>query len=222
VSIESAVLSGEHGKQVAIEALRRAITRGDLLPAQRLVEQELAESYGVTRGSIRAALIDLSAEGLIERVPNRGSRVRVVTIEEAVEITEVRMLLEGLLAAKAAEDATDEERDQLREIGARMQAAVEAGEPTRYAQLNIELHTLIRDIGHQAVAADVLGRLNGQLVRHRFRLSQRDGRPRQSLGEHLEMIEGIVAGDPERARRAVYAHLESVITALRATTEPQP
>jgi DNA-binding GntR family transcriptional regulator len=221
VSVESAVLSGEHGKQVAIEALRQAITRGDLLPAQRLVEQELADAYRVTRGSIRAALIDLSAEGLIERVPNRGSRVRVVTIDEAVAITEVRMLLEGLLAAKAAEVATDANRQQLRDLGVRMQAAVEAGEPNRYAQLNIELHSVVRDIGHQPVAAEVLARLNGQLVRHRFRLSQRDGRPRQSLGEHLEIIEGIVAKDPERARRAVYAHLESVIDALRATTEPQ-
>jgi DNA-binding GntR family transcriptional regulator len=207
---------------VAIEALRQAISRGELLPAQRLVEQELADAYGVTRSSIRAALIDLSAEGLIERVPNRGSRVRVVTVEEAVAITEVRMLLEGLLAARAAEAATDEDRDRLRDIGARMHAAVDAGESTRYAQLNIELHALVRDIGHQPVAADVLGRLNGQLVRHRFRLSQRDGRPRQSLGEHLEIIESIVSRDPERARLAVYAHLESVIRALRATTDVQP
>jgi DNA-binding GntR family transcriptional regulator len=222
VSIESAVLSGERGRQVAIEALRQAISRGELLPAQRLVEQELADAYGVTRSSIRAALIDLSAEGLIERVPNRGSRVRVVTVEEAVAITEVRMLLEGLLAARAAEAATDEDRDRLRDIGARMHAAVDAGESTRYAQLNIELHALVRDIGHQPVAADVLGRLNGQLVRHRFRLSQRDGRPRQSLGEHLEIIESIVSRDPERARLAVYAHLESVIRALRATTDVQP
>lgn len=222
MTIETAVLSGERGKQVAIEALRQAITRGDLLPAQRLVEQELADVYGVTRASIRAALIDLSTEGLIERVPNRGSRVRVVTIEEAVAITEVRMLLEGLLAARAAEVATDSERDQLRDIGARMQAAVVAGEPSRYAQLNIELHALVGDIGHQPVATDVLGRLNGQLVRHRFRLAQRDGRPRQSLVEHLEIIESIIAGDPERARQAVYAHLESVVGALWATTEPQP
>lgn len=222
MSIESAVLSGERGRQVAIEALRQAISRGELLPAQRLVEQELADAYGVTRSSIRAALIDLSAEGLIERVPNRGSRVRVVTVEEAVAITEVRMLLEGLLAARAAEAATDEDRDRLRDIGARMHAAVDAGESTRYAQLNIELHALVRDIGHQPVAADVLGRLNGQLVRHRFRLSQRDGRPRQSLGEHLEIIESIVSRDPERARLAVYAHLESVIRALRATTDVQP
>lgn len=215
-------LSGEKGKQVAYDAIRGAITRGDLVPAQRLVELELAEQYAVTRGSVRAALFDLSADGLVERVPNRGSRVRVVPIEEAVAITEVRMMLEGLCAAKAAERATAEEAAELCELGVQMRSAVERGDPIRYSQLNTELHSRVRELGHQPVAVDVLNRLNAQLVRHRFRLSQRDGRPRQSLGEHLEIIEAIASHDPERATRAVHAHLESVIEALRATPEATP
>ncbi|KRE40793.1 GntR family transcriptional regulator [Knoellia sp. Soil729] len=214
-------LSGAQGKQVAYDALKLAVSRGDLAPAQRLVEQELAEQYAVTRGSIRAALIDLSAEGLVERVPNRGSRVRVVSIDEAVAITEVRMMLEGLLAGKAAERATKDECRQLLEIGAEMETAVGRGDGTRYGQLNLALHKLVRDVGHQPVAADVLDRLNGQLVRHRFRLSQRDGRPRQSIIEHLEIINAVVAGDPDRATKAMHAHLLSVIEALKSTPEGQ-
>lgn len=214
-----AALSGAQGKQVAYEAIKGAVSRGDLAPAQRLVEQELAEQYDVTRGSIRAALIDLSAEGLVERVPNRGSRVRVVRLDEAIAITEVRMMLEGLLAAKAAEQATEEERQHLLDIGAQMQAAVERGDGTRYGQLNLALHELVRTTGHQPVAADVLDRLNGQLVRHRYRLSQRDGRARQSVVEHLEIINAVVAGDPARATRAMHAHLMSVIGALKSTPE---
>ena len=57
----------------------------------------------VTRASLRAALFNLTAEGLVERIPNRGARVRGVAIDEAVAITEYRMALEGLCAAKAAE-----------------------------------------------------------------------------------------------------------------------
>lgn len=215
-------LSGEKGRRVAYDGIRAAIRRGDLVPAQRLVEQELAEQYAVTRGSIRAALFDLSAEGLVERVPNRGSRVRVISIEEAVAITEVRMMLEGLCAAKAAVRATAEEASQLRRLGVEMQSAVERGDPARYSQLNIQLHSRVRELGHQPVADDLLERLNGQLVRHRFRLSQRDGRPRQSVGEHLEIIDAIASHDPERATRAVHAHLSSVIDALRATPEGTP
>ena len=127
------------------------------------------------------------------------------------------MMVEGLLAAKAAERATQAERQQLLDIGADMQTAVERGDGTRYGQLNIALHQLVRTVGHQSVAADVLDRLNGQLVRHRFRLSQRDGRPRQSVIEHLEIINAVVAGDPARATRAMHAHLLSVIEALKST-----
>ncbi|MDV3221472.1 GntR family transcriptional regulator [Intrasporangium sp.] len=215
-------LSGEKGRLVAHAAIREAITRGDLVPAQRLVEQELAEQHGVTRGSVRAALIDLSAEGLVERVPHRGSRVRVVTLDEAVAITEVRMMLEGLCAAKAAARATPEEAARLRDLGGQMRTAVESGDANRYSQLNIQLHASVRDLGNQPVAADLLERLNGQLVRHRFRLAQRDGRPRQSLGEHLEIIDAIASHDPDRATRAVHAHLASVIEALKAKSQELP
>lgn len=215
-------LSGEKGRRVAYDAIRAAITRGDLVPAQRLVEQELAEQYAVTRGSIRAALFDLSADGLVERVPNRGSRVRVVTVDEAVAITEVRMMLEGLCAAKAATRATAEEAEELCALGEEMKAAVKRGDPVLYSRLNTELHSRIRELGHQPVAVDLLERLNAQLVRHRFRLSQRQGRPSQSLGEHLEIIDAIASHDPERASRAVHTHLKSVIEALRATSQATP
>ena len=212
-----APISGQRGRQIAYAGLRSAIATGELVPAQRLVELDLAAHFNVTRSSIRAALMDLSTEGLVEHTPNKGASVRVVTIEEAVAITEVRMQLEGLCAAKAAVRATDAERAELREIGRAMQAAVDAENAAVYAQLNIRLHSLVRDIGHQPVAADLLDRLNGQLVRHRFRLSQREGRPRKSLGEHLEIIEAVSCGDPERASAAIHAHLRSVIEALEET-----
>jgi len=109
-------LAGEAARAHAIAALRRAILSGDLAPGQRLVEEELAGTLGVTRQSLRAALLDLTADGLVERIPNRGARVRVVTTEEAVAITECRMALEALCAAKAAERITDDEAAQLREL----------------------------------------------------------------------------------------------------------
>jgi DNA-binding GntR family transcriptional regulator len=65
------------------------------------------------------------------------------------------------------------------------------------------------------VALELLDRLNGQLVRHRFQLALRPGRPQQSLGEHLAMIEAIAARDPKAAEAAVRAHLTGVIDALR-------
>ncbi|CAL9662134.1 GntR family transcriptional regulator [Streptomyces sp. NPDC015242] len=208
--------SGEQAKQYALERLRKAILQGEMAPAQRLVENELAESYGVTRASVRAALLDLTSEGLVERIRNRGSRVRVVTVEEAVEITECRMALEGLCAAKAATEATDAQLDELTGLGKAMSKAVADGDPVTYSELNHDLHALIRDASGQHTAVGLLERLNAQLVRHRFQLALRPGRPQQSLSEHLALIEAIRARDPQAAETAVRAHLSSVIDALRA------
>ncbi|MEU9050800.1 GntR family transcriptional regulator [Streptomyces sp. NPDC048384] len=207
--------TGEQAKQHAIAQLRQAILHGEMAPAQRLVENELAEQFGVTRASIRAALIDLEAQGLVERIRNRGSRVRVVTVEEAVAITECRMVLEGLCAAKAAVAAGDEQLTQLADLGAAMTKAVADGEPMTYSELNQELHARIREFSGQRTAAELLERLNAQLVRHRFQLALRPGRPQHSLNEHLAMIEAIRSRDPQAAEAAVRAHLTSVIEALR-------
>jgi DNA-binding GntR family transcriptional regulator len=207
--------TGEQARQHALTHLRQAILQGEMAPAQRLVENELAEQFDVTRASVRAALIELESEGLVERIRNRGSRVRVVTVEEAVAITECRMVLEGLCAGKAAVEASDEQLAQLTALGEAMSKAVADGEPVTYSDLNHELHALIRQFSGQQTAVELLERLNGQLVRHRFQLALRPGRPQKSLGEHLAMIEAIRARDPQAAEAAVRAHLAGVIEALR-------
>jgi DNA-binding GntR family transcriptional regulator len=208
------LLAGEEGRQHAVARLRQAIVTGDMAPGQRLVEEELAGTFEVTRASLRQALIDLTADGLVERIPNRGARVRVITRDEAVAITECRMVLEGLCAAKAAERVTAEQARQLGQLSDDLKAAVGNGEPVRYSELNRQLHRLVIDISGQETAADLIARLNGQLVRHQFRLSLRPGRPQQSLPEHLAIIAAIIAKDPARAEEAARDHLRSVISAL--------
>jgi DNA-binding GntR family transcriptional regulator len=206
---------GEAARAHALTALRQSILSGDLAPGQRLVEEELAGTLGVTRQSLRAALLDLTAEGLVERIPNRGARVRVVTAEEAVAITECRMALEALCAAKAAEIVTDDEAAELRELAQNLECAVADADPLKYSELNRELHRRVVALSGQRVAAGLLERLHGQLVRHQFQLALRPGRPEVSLSEHLAILRAVADRRPADADRAVRVHLASVITALR-------
>jgi DNA-binding GntR family transcriptional regulator len=203
------------GSRSVVAEIREAIVRGDFVPNQRLVEADLSEQFGASRATVRSALVELANEGLVERVQNRGARVRAVSLAEAVEISEVRMVLEGLCAAKAAEHVSKDEAKQLKAIGRAMRSAVSSGDVLGYSRLNQELHRLVREISGQRTAREVLERLRAQSVRHQFRLAMQPGRPSVSLPEHLAIIEAICARDPAAAEEAARAHLRSVITALK-------
>jgi DNA-binding GntR family transcriptional regulator len=200
-----------------VDVLRSAIVGGDLVPNQRLVEADLAAEYGASRGNIRAALAELTVEGLVERVQNRGARVRAVSVEEAVEITEVRAALEALCARKAAERITDDEVAELRELAGRMKDAVERGDRDSYSECNQILHARVIDISAQQTAAATIHRLRGQAVRFQFRLARQPGRPAVSLPQHLAIIDAVCAHRPDAAAEAMRVHLESVADVIRST-----
>jgi DNA-binding GntR family transcriptional regulator len=205
-----------------VDGIRAAIADGEFVPDQRLVEADLSERFGASRASVRTALVQLTSEGLVERVQNRGARVRAISLAEAIEMTEVRMALEGLCAAKAAERLTDDNRDQLRGIGSAMQAAVATGDLLGYSEQNKELHALIRALGGQTTARAILERLRGQNVRHQFQLAMQPGRAAASLPQHLEIIETLCAGDPDAAEAAMRRHLRSVIDTLPDVAASRP
>jgi DNA-binding GntR family transcriptional regulator len=212
-------MEGTPDRLLAEQRLRTAITDGELAPGARLVEADLVELFGVSRSNVRLAIDALAADGLVERIPNRGARVRVVSTEEAVAITEARMVLEALIARKAAERATDDDVARLRAQVGRMREAVEAGDLLEYSALIQQLHGLIRDLADQPVAKGLVDRLQAQLVRHQFRLSLRPGRPQVSLAGLTALVEAIADRDPERAEAAATQHFRGVLAAL---SEPNP
>jgi DNA-binding GntR family transcriptional regulator len=222
-------VEGHVGRTPAVAAvsevlarLRAAILHGEFAPRQRLIETELAERYSTSRFVLRNALNRLATEGLVELQPNRGARVREISLAEAIEITEVRRAVEGLVAARAAERVTDDEIAALRAIGAEMIGTVERADMISYSDLNARLHGMVRAIGRHASATRIIEQLNGQLVRHQFRLSLIPGRPSVSLAEHLAVIDAICARDPDRAEEVMRQHLTSVLDALTTFAAQKP
>jgi DNA-binding GntR family transcriptional regulator len=206
----------EDSRPGVTEALRAAILAGEYAPRQRLVEIDLCERFDTSRFILRAALQELAAQGLVEFQRNRGARVREVSFAEAIEITEVRMLLEGLLAARAAERVTKSDIAMLRTLVTDMRTAVQRSELLAYSELNARLHIAIRDIAAHETANRLLRQLRDQTVRHQFTLSLVPGRPMVSLPQHEAIVAAISAREPEQAERAMHAHLLSVVDALRA------
>ena len=206
----------EDSKPAVTEALRAAILNGEYAPKQRLVEIDLCERFSTSRFILRAALQELSAQGLVEFQRNRGARVREVSLEEAIEITEVRILLEGHLAARAAERASRTDVAMLRGLVKDMRTAVGKSELLAYSDLNARLHASIRDIAAHETASRLLRQLRDQTVRHQFTLSLVPGRPAVSLPQHEAIVIAVTARDPVAAEHAMHDHLQSVIWALQA------
>src|SRR5690606_9631153 len=91
------------------DRLRADLTRGEYHPRERLIEGDLVARYAMPRATVRAALLQLQAEGLVERTPNRGASVRALTVTEGIELAEVRRELEALCARDAAARIDEDE-----------------------------------------------------------------------------------------------------------------
>jgi DNA-binding GntR family transcriptional regulator len=198
-----------------VTALRLAIINGQLLPGQRLVESELTGMFHVTRAAVRSALIFLEGEGLIEREFNRGARVRVITLSEAIEIIETRAVLDGLCAAKAAERATKAERRALTQLGAQMKASVDAEDVIAYNGLAQGVHRRIREYARHSTTSEVVDRLRYQSVRHQFSIDLMPERPKVVAREHLEIIRAVSDGAADDAERLMRRHFTTMIDAMR-------
>jgi DNA-binding GntR family transcriptional regulator len=202
-----------------LDLLRDAILAGEFVAGQRLVEVDLCERFDSSRFAVRAAIPVLASEGLVDVQRHRGARVRVIPFEEAIEITEVRRLLEGLAAARAAQRVTPAQAAELQEVVRQMREAVEAAELMRYSEGNARLHALIRTIAAHETATGIIERLRAQMVRHQFTLSLIPGRPAVSLSQHERIVAAIVARDPDEAESAMRDHITSVIEALNSLPE---
>ncbi|MFZ0013456.1 MAG: GntR family transcriptional regulator, partial [Acidimicrobiia bacterium] len=152
------------------DRLHDDILSGVFTPGERLTEFALADRYSVGRGSVRAALVELRAEGLVDIEANRGAVVRRIGLDEAVEIAEARKVLEGLIAGRAAASDDQHARETLSSILEEMRVSVEDDDDARYSQLNRSLHRHIWEMSGHGVAQDLVTNLRDRSAHHQYRL----------------------------------------------------
>jgi DNA-binding GntR family transcriptional regulator len=204
----------------AYSALHAAIVAGDLSPGERLIEEELAEQLGHSRGAVRGAILRLGHEGLVVRERNRGARVRRFTPAEAIEILEARAALESLAAGYAAVRRTKDEARELKALVKEMEKLQRAGELLAMSARNADLHRRILEISGHQVARDICARLNSQVVRFQFRTVLAPGRSQKSLAEHQQVVAAISSGDRGAAEQAMRKHLTNVAAVLAEVGAP--
>jgi len=213
-------LPSERGTEAdeGYERLYQAILRGDFQPNERLIELDLAQLYNVGRAAIRTTLARLEQDGLVEREPNRGARVRAISEEEAVETLEARAVLEGLAARYAARNITDADIADLRAIVGEMEARLAEGDLLGISEGNTRLHSRLLQIANNKTVARLIERLHAQHIRSQFRLILVPGRPPRSVAEHRAIVEAVASRDPAAAEAAMRSHLANTVETLRTLT----
>ena len=207
--------SPPHAPSDVTSHLRDAITRGQLLPNERLIEADLAARFGVNRANVRMALAMLDQEGLVVRAPNRGARVRLISDREAIEIAETRLAIEAMVARQAALRATDADRSILRAFEGKMRDAVETADFAGFSQSNAALHREVQRIAGNETANRILNTLKSHLVRLQYRVILQPGRPETSLAEHHDIVDAICAADADGAEAAMRRHLTNFMHLLK-------
>lgn len=199
--------------------LRDEITSGTLMPNERLVESELTGRLAASRATVRSALARLEHEGLIVHQRHRGAHVRLVTEAEAVEITQTRVVLEGLAAGQAALNASDDDIAEIHAIHAEMPERLAQKDLLGYSEANARLHARILQASGHATVQRLIALLKAQVVRFQYRTILVPGRSESSYAEHTAVVEAIANRDPEAAEQAMRTHLSHVTETLSRTKE---
>lgn len=210
----------------AYHELLRLITTGEIEPNARLTEFDLCDRLGMSRTPIRQALHQLVAEGLLRSTPHCGVTVRELTSREVIDLYLVREAIECQAARLAAGRATGDQLDELRVI-CRSMAEQDRGDGAKHLYMNRELdsqfhHRLVELSGVESLIDMYRHQHVLQLhmfARHVSRLPQHVelfGRYlANSCDEHMEMVDAIASGDPQKAEDAVRAAMQRAIQRTR-------
>ena len=204
-------------EQVA-DILREAIVEMRLEPGQLLVEGQLCAMTSASRPSVREALRQLEAEGLVESHNGRGTVVAVVTPELAAQVYQVRAELEGFAAVLFVANASDQQRAELRAAVAEVERAVrEDGAITAILAAKNQVYQVLFAGAGNPILHQLLGMLQRRVTQLRALTLAQPGRPEAGAAEIKDILAAIEARDPQAARLAAARHVEQAFNTVLAT-----
>jgi phosphonate utilization transcriptional regulator len=192
---------------VVQQELERRIVHGELRPGDKLVEAALAEALGVSRGPVREAFRMLEEAGLVRQEKNRGVFVRHVALGEALEIFDLRAMLDEAVGRHLAAHITPEQLRHMRGLLDAMERAAKTAHADAYHLLNLEFHdTLVACTGNQKLTALYRRLIKELSLFRRVNLADAALLP-ASVAEHRAIVKAIASGDAPAAGQAMARHV---------------
>jgi DNA-binding GntR family transcriptional regulator len=191
----------------ARQAIEDAILSGGLTAGEKLNEVELATRIGVSRGTIREALRSLASQGVIEIIANRGAFVRRLKLSDVLESYDVRAELFAYAARTVTNRLTPQMREQLNQVVAAMQHAVDEEDSHSYHRENLRFHELLFEMSNNRKASEIYHSLVREIAIYRANMIYNRAVTLKSQEEHKQLLEAIFAGDEDRAGRLARDHI---------------
>ncbi len=201
--------------QKAYEIIKEMIENRELEPGQKIPQEKLAAELGISRTPLISALKFLEQEKLIETKPRRGFYVRLFSLEELVSIFEIREVLEGLSARRAAASITTSQCNQLRKIFAPFINNNDITDYHAYSVADRKFHNFLAQISSREFLSSILQTYN--IVSLAYLYPTREGlirTPNETIQEHIDIIEAICRGEPLAAEEAMRHHLQTTAATL--------
>ena len=191
--------------------LREAILTGEYKRGDALTEMSLCKKLEVSRTPVRSALHKLSEDGLIEIAPNRGAIVVGMNHDDLVDTYKIRMRLEGLAGAMAAERMSDEDIEKLGEIIEMSEFYLSKNNVDKIKELDTEFHLLIYKASGNRMLCKILSELHRNIHSYRKLALTVPGRLERSIEEHKQIQNAIGDRDAARAEKRTSHHIENAM-----------
>ncbi len=204
----SEITSIKSVREIIHDHVRRAILDGEVEEGNRLIEEDLAERFGVSRTPVREALRQLEAEGLVEYIPRKGVVAKPLTDDDVMEIYSIRQALEALAVYWSAERITPNEIDNLRILISRMRNLTEEGKVDELIEVTARFTELLIEACKMPRLVKLISTYQEYLRQFRQQSMQNAERRRRALGEHEEIFNAVCNGESELARRLMVEHLQ--------------
>jgi DNA-binding GntR family transcriptional regulator len=217
---ESVLKAPSTTAQHALEGLRRAIVGGELRPGQRIGQEELAESLGVSIAPVREALSALEQEGQLTYKPRRGYFVTELRLEDLEEIYELRRLLEAE-AARAALPLLDEEGlARIERAAGDCAAAVREGDVSAELEANRRFHFGLLESPGRGHTLRLIRNLWDSTESYRAMYYNSAGSREESLLAHERILEALRSEDGDEVVAELDAHREQALSRLAGILAP--
>lgn len=203
-------MSGSDGSNLTTrvyKALREDILSGKYPMGTALTEAMVAEDYDVSRTPVREALRQLELARLVKIIPNKGAVVEGVSKKDIDDIYEIRLLIEGLAAERAAQNATAEDITRLNEIIDLTDFYFARGDIEKLRSMDGRFHEYIYSLSGRRILGDILADLHNLLLRFRGDSMRCVGRTEQTIKEHRDILSAIAEHDGARAAELINLHI---------------